>query len=65
VGRPTAGKLRTLIVGAKNVFDASWPAVYLLYIPQSLAVRERVAAGLGNDALPAFYRNRLAALRGG
>jgi hypothetical protein len=48
-----------------NVFDASWPAVYLLYIPQSLAVRERAAAGLGNDALAAFYRNRLAALRGG
>jgi hypothetical protein len=36
-----------------------------LYLPQSLALRERAAAGLGNEPLAASYRNRLAALKGG
>ncbi len=48
-----------------SVFDASWPAVYLFYVPQSLEVRERAATALGDAALAASYRHRLAALRGG
>ena len=47
-----------------NVFDTSWPSIYLLYVPASLQLRSEAAEALADNASAAHFRNRLAAMRG-
>jgi hypothetical protein len=45
-----------------SVFDHPQPLIYLMYLPASLAVRERAARQLGRPALADAFRRRLVAL---
>ncbi|MEO8194071.1 MAG: protein kinase [Gemmatimonadales bacterium] len=47
-----------------NVFDVSWPSIYLLYVPASLELRMQAAAALSDERMTSRFRDRLAALRG-
>jgi serine/threonine protein kinase/tetratricopeptide (TPR) repeat protein len=47
-----------------NVFDASWPSIYLLYVPASLQLRADAARALQDNALATRFRSRLASVRG-
>jgi hypothetical protein len=51
-------------IDVANVFDAAWPAIYLLYVPQSLELRADAAARAGDTSMASRFRNRLAALHG-
>ena len=51
-------------IDVANVFDAAWPAIYLLYVPQSLQLRAEAAASAGDNDMASRFRNRLAALDG-
>lgn len=51
-------------IDVANVFDASWPAIYLLYTPQSLELRADAAAAAGETEMESRFRQRLADLRG-
>ncbi|MEO5902514.1 MAG: serine/threonine-protein kinase [Gemmatimonadaceae bacterium] len=51
-------------IDVANVFDASWPAIYLLYTPQSLELRADAAAAAGDTEMASKFRQRLATLRG-
>jgi len=51
-------------IDVANVFDASWPAIYLLYTPQSLELRADAAAAAGETEMASRFRQRLADLRG-
>jgi serine/threonine protein kinase/tetratricopeptide (TPR) repeat protein len=47
-----------------NVFESAWPSIHLLYLPASLRLRAEAASAMGNAALAAHFRSRLAALAG-
>jgi tetratricopeptide (TPR) repeat protein len=47
-----------------SVFESGWPSIHVLYLPASLELRADAADRLGEDALAAHFRSRLAALRG-
>ncbi|HZK78463.1 MAG TPA: hypothetical protein VFC35_06095, partial [Gemmatimonadaceae bacterium] len=51
-------------IDVANVFDAAWPAIYLLYVPQSLQLRADAATSAGDNDMASRFRNRLAALHG-
>ena len=44
------------------VFDAAWPLVYLLYLPESLRLRAEAADALGDTRAAFRYRTRLDSL---
>ncbi len=50
-------------IDVAEVFDSSWPLIYILYYPASLELRARAADGLKDESLAGNYRKRLAALR--
>jgi len=50
-------------IDVANVFDSSWPLIYILYYPASLEVRAMAADGLKDESMAGNYRKRLAALR--
>jgi tetratricopeptide (TPR) repeat protein len=49
-------------IDVANVFDASWPVIYLLYLPPSLELRAAAAQSAGDSDLAARFRSRLDAL---
>jgi hypothetical protein len=51
-------------IDVANVFDASWPAIYLLYTAPSLELRADAAAAAGDSDMSSRFRQRLSALRG-
>lgn len=50
-------------IDVANVFDASWPIVYLLYLPPSLELRAAAAEKAGDSDTASRFRSRLDALR--
>jgi len=51
-------------IDVANVFDAAWPAIYLLYVPQSLQLRADAATAAGDSGLASRFRQRLAEMHG-
>jgi tetratricopeptide (TPR) repeat protein len=52
-------------IDVANVFDASWPVVYLLYLPPSLELRATAAEKAGDSDMASRFRSRLDALHKG
>ncbi len=52
-------------IDVANVFDASWPIIYLLYLPPSLELRVAAAESVGDSDMAARFRSRLEALHSG
>ncbi|HUQ98725.1 MAG TPA: serine/threonine-protein kinase [Gemmatimonadaceae bacterium] len=52
-------------IDVANVFDASWPVIYLLYLPPSLELRAVAAEWAGDNDMAARFRSRLDALHKG
>ena len=52
-------------IDVANVFDASWPVIYLLYLSPSLELRAAAAESAGDSDMAARFRSRLDALHSG
>ncbi len=51
-------------IDVASVFDAAWPLIHTLYLPESLRLRAEAAAALGDRDQESRFRARLAAVRG-
>jgi hypothetical protein len=52
-------------IDVANVFDASWPVIYLLYLSPSLELREAAARSAGESDMAARFKGRFDALHSG
>lgn len=50
-------------IDVASVFDASWPQIYVQFVPASLELRAKAAAKLGDAAQAARYRARIETIR--